>query len=50
MNDRIRHTGPQLQDYFERASRDGFARHTPHLLGEALSWHRRFVETGSMRT
>ncbi len=41
---------PQLQDYFERASRDGFARHTPHLLGEALSWHRRFVETGSMRT
>jgi acyl-CoA hydrolase len=23
-------------------------KHTPHLLTEALSWHQRFVETGSM--
>jgi succinyl-CoA:acetate CoA-transferase len=40
---------PMLQDYFDRACRDSFAKHTPHLLGEALSWHQRFVETGSMR-
>ncbi|WP_205754544.1 acetyl-CoA hydrolase/transferase family protein [Arthrobacter sp. CAU 1506] len=40
---------PLLQDYFDRACRDSYAKHTPHLLGEALSWHQRFVETGSMR-
>ncbi|HZX80633.1 MAG TPA: acetyl-CoA hydrolase/transferase family protein [Lysobacter sp.] len=40
---------PLLEDYFERACRESFGLHTPHLLGEALAWHRRFVETGSMR-
>ena len=40
---------PMLEDYFERACRESYGLHTPHLLGEALSWHRRFVETGSMR-
>ena len=40
---------PLLQDYFDRACRESFGKHTPHLLGEALSWHQRFVETGSMR-
>ena len=40
---------PMLQDYFDRACRESFGRHTPHLLGEALSWHQRFVDTGSMR-
>ena len=40
---------PALQDYFERACRDGYGRHTPHLLGEALAWHQRFIDTGSMR-
>ena len=40
---------PMLQDYFDRACRDGHGLHTPHLLGEALSWHQRLVETGSMR-
>ncbi|MBD7987750.1 acetyl-CoA hydrolase/transferase family protein [Luteimonas sp. Sa2BVA3] len=40
---------PMLQDYFDRACRDGHGMHTPHLLGEALSWHQRMVETGSMR-
>jgi len=40
---------PMLDDYFDRACRDSFGRHTPHLLGEALSWHQRFIETGSMR-
>ncbi|MBJ2141355.1 acetyl-CoA hydrolase/transferase family protein [Delftia acidovorans] len=39
---------PQLQDYFDRAQRQG-PLHTPHILGEALSWHQRFVETGDMR-
>ncbi|MEO7200926.1 MAG: acetyl-CoA hydrolase/transferase C-terminal domain-containing protein, partial [Dokdonella sp.] len=40
---------PLLQDYFDRAIRDGYGQHTPHLLGEALSWHQRFIETGDMR-
>ncbi|GAA5087592.1 acetyl-CoA hydrolase/transferase family protein [Paenalcaligenes hermetiae] len=35
-----------LQDYFERACQRGG--HTPHLLEEALSWHLRFEEHGSM--
>ncbi|WP_043959141.1 acetyl-CoA hydrolase/transferase family protein [Lysobacter sp. A03] len=39
---------PMLQDYFDRACRDSYAKHTPHLLPEALSWHQRFIETGSM--
>jgi succinyl-CoA:acetate CoA-transferase len=38
----------QLQDYFDRARRQG-AQHTPHILREALSWHERFMETGDMR-
>jgi succinyl-CoA:acetate CoA-transferase len=40
---------PMLQDYFDRARRDSYGKHTPHLLGEALSWHQRFVDTGDMR-
>ena len=40
---------PLLQDYLDRAIRDGYGQHTPHLLGEALSWHQRFIETGDMR-
>ncbi|MGK7222151.1 acetyl-CoA hydrolase/transferase family protein [Kocuria flava] len=40
---------PMLEDYSERAQRESFGKHTPHLLGEALSWHEQFVETGSMR-
>jgi len=39
---------PLLWDYFERACRDSHGRHTPHLLGEALSWHQRLLDTGSM--
>jgi len=39
---------PMLQDYFDRACRDSYAKHTPHLLPEALSWHQRFIDTGSM--
>ncbi|MCL2453938.1 MAG: acetyl-CoA hydrolase/transferase family protein [Micrococcales bacterium] len=40
---------PMLQDYFDRARRDGYAQHTPHLLTEALSWHQRFIDTGTMK-
>lgn len=40
---------PLLQDYFDRACRESFGKHTPHLLDEALSWHQRFVETGDSR-
>ena len=39
---------PLLQDYFDRARQQG-AQHTPHLLGEALSWHQRCLDTGDMR-
>ncbi|RBY87796.1 acetyl-CoA hydrolase/transferase family protein [Blastococcus sp. TF02A-30] len=39
---------PLLEDYLERADRGAYGRHTPHLLGEALSWHTRFLETGTM--
>ncbi|MFL9926854.1 acetyl-CoA hydrolase/transferase family protein [Herbaspirillum lusitanum] len=38
---------PQLRDYFERASRAGG--HTPHLLGEALSWHAHYAQRKTMR-
>lgn len=40
---------PALLDYLERAqAARPEAVHTPHLLVEALSWHQRFLETGSM--
>ena len=37
----------QLHDYFDRAAVKGI--HTPHLLTEALSWHQRMIDTGSMK-
>ncbi|MCA3808556.1 MAG: propionyl-CoA--succinate CoA transferase, partial [Burkholderia sp.] len=40
---------PMLEDYFERASHESFGKHTPHLLAEALSWHERYVRTGTMK-
>ena len=40
---------PALLDYYARARRASYGQQTPTLLGEALAWHRRFVETGSMR-
>jgi succinyl-CoA:acetate CoA-transferase len=39
-----------LKDYFDRASRDSYGKHTPHLLAESLAWHQRWLDTGSMRT
>jgi succinyl-CoA:acetate CoA-transferase len=39
----------RLTDYVERADRARpTARHTPHLLDEALSWHQRYLDTGHM--
>ncbi|WP_293759706.1 acetyl-CoA hydrolase/transferase family protein [uncultured Aquitalea sp.] len=40
---------PQLEDYFDRACRDSKGKHTPHLLAEALSWHQRLLDEGSMK-
>lgn len=39
---------PMLEDYYARALKDSYGKHSPSLLNEALSWHQRFVETGSM--
>ena len=39
---------PILLDYFNRADETLKHVHTPHLLHEALSFHERFLETGSM--
>ncbi|CAF4882054.1 unnamed protein product, partial [Rotaria sp. Silwood1] len=38
----------QLKDYFQHAQRVSFGLHTPHDLKQALSWHVRLQETGSM--
>src|SRR5665647_1932195 len=38
-----------LQDYLDRATASGSGKHTPHLLGEALSWHARFLHDGTMQ-
>ena len=40
---------PALHDYVARARKVAVGQHTPHALNEALSWHQRYVETGSMR-
>jgi len=39
----------QLQDYFDRAEKVANSLHTPHMMSEALSWHQRFLDTGSMK-
>lgn len=39
---------PHLADYFRRACEGSYGKHSPSLLTEALSWHQRFVDTGSM--
>ena len=40
---------PALQDYLDRATATGPGKHTPHLLGEALSWHARYLREGTMQ-
>ncbi|MFT3860664.1 acetyl-CoA hydrolase/transferase family protein [Micropruina sp.] len=39
---------PLLEDYFERALKVCNGLHTPHDLRSSLSWHQRFLETGTM--
>ncbi|ACD90100.1 succinate CoA transferase [Chlorobium limicola DSM 245] len=39
---------PALHDYHKRAFDSSFGKHTPHLLDEALSWHHRYLSSGSM--
>lgn len=38
----------ELRDYFKRACEE-VGGQTPHILNEALSWHQRFKDTGSMK-
>ena len=40
---------PMLKDYFERAKKMANGQQTPHDLKTALSWHQRYLETGSMK-
>lgn len=40
---------PALHAYYEEAKRTAPGMHTPHVLSKALSWHQRFLETGSMK-
>ena len=39
----------QLWEYVARAEAVANSEHTPHDLSQAHSWHRRFLETGSMK-
>jgi succinyl-CoA:acetate CoA-transferase len=39
---------PLLEDYFDRALVGAYGLQTPHLLDEALSWHTRYMRTGTM--
>jgi succinyl-CoA:acetate CoA-transferase len=38
----------ELRDYFNRAERLSYGKHTPHLLTESLNWHSRYLRTGAM--
>ncbi len=40
---------PMLRDYFEHALKVSRGKHTPHDLTQALSWHQRYLDTGSMK-
>ena len=40
---------PLLLDYLNRAERLSYGRHTPHLLGESLGWHNRYLRSGRMK-
>ncbi|UGB39667.1 acetyl-CoA hydrolase/transferase family protein [Frateuria soli] len=40
---------PALADYFERARAHSYGQQSPSLLTEALSWHQRYIDTGTMR-
>jgi succinyl-CoA:acetate CoA-transferase len=38
-----------MADYYARALKGAYGLQSPSLLAEALSWHQRFVERGTMR-
>jgi succinyl-CoA:acetate CoA-transferase len=38
----------KLLDYYDRACQQG-ANHTPHIMAEALSWHRDYLDNGTMK-
>ena len=38
-----------LLDYLNRSEQNSRGMHTPHMLNESLSWHTRFLQTGTMR-
>lgn len=40
---------PMLTEYFARAQRESYGLQSPMILNKALSWHQRFVDTGSMK-
>ncbi|WP_108260013.1 acetyl-CoA hydrolase/transferase family protein [Mangrovicoccus ximenensis] len=40
---------PMLEDYMARADKESYGLHAPSLPREALSWHQRFMDTGSMK-
>lgn len=40
---------PMLRAYYEHALKTSEGKHTPHDLKLALSWHQRFLETGTMK-
>ncbi|MDD5247699.1 MAG: acetyl-CoA hydrolase/transferase family protein [Rhodocyclaceae bacterium] len=42
------HFRPALTDYYKRALDHSPGKQTPHLLDEALSWHLRYLRSGSM--
>ena len=39
-----------LRDYHAHAKAGSYGQHAPSLPGEALSWHQRFMDTGTMRS
>lgn len=40
---------PMLREYYEHALKIAAGKHTPHDLTQVLSWHQRFLDTGSMK-
>jgi succinyl-CoA:acetate CoA-transferase len=39
---------PMLREYLSCSEKTAVGKHTPHMLRESLSWHTRFLETGTM--
>jgi succinyl-CoA:acetate CoA-transferase len=40
---------PALEDYYRRARDSSYGQQTPALLEEALCWHQRYLQTGTMQ-